>query len=192
VLWLGLVLIAGPESTWAADAFGVWQVHRNRSTGPHSDILAVRFELHSKGEVFTLQTTDSSGRSATSSTILYFDGKPRDFQDSGCSGVQSSRRLDSLTIEIVRQCRSGDWTKFVRRLAREGEQNGPGGQRTTLRRPLRPPAGIREAIRRNVYVNSEPVGGEAYGGSGVFYGLSPVSLRMETISAASTIVDCSA
>lgn len=119
---LMLILIAGPESTWAEDAFGVWQVNRDRSTGPHSDILAVRFERHNKGEVFTLETMDSSGRSATSSTILYFDGKPRDFQDSGCSGVQSSRRLDSLTIEIVRQCRGGDWTKFVRHLGRKGRQ----------------------------------------------------------------------
>jgi hypothetical protein len=117
-----LMLIAGPEPTWAEDALGVWQVNRDRSTGPHSDILAVRFERHSKGEVFTLETMDSHGQSATSSTILYFDRKPRDIQDSECSGVQSSRRLDSSTIEIVRQCRDGDWTKFVRRLAREGKQ----------------------------------------------------------------------
>ena len=117
-----LMLLTGPESIWAQDAFGVWQVNRDRSTGPHSDILAVRFERHTKGEVFTLDTLDSSGRSATSSTILYFDSQPHDFQDSGCSGVQSSRRLDSATIEIVRQCRGGYWAKFVRRLAQEGRR----------------------------------------------------------------------
>jgi hypothetical protein len=117
-----LMLIAGPEFASAEDAFGVWQVNQNHSIGPRSDILAVRFERYSKGEVFTLETMDSSGRSATSSTILYFDGNPRDFQDAGCSGVQSSRRLDGSTIEIVRQCRNGDWTKFVRRLTRRDKQ----------------------------------------------------------------------
>lgn len=117
-----LMLISGSASTWAADAFGVWQVDRGRSTGPHCDIMAVRFERHNKGEVFTLDSRDSSGRSMTSSTILYLDSRPRDFQDSGCSGIQSSRRLDSLSIEIVREWRSGDSTKFVRRLAQDGKQ----------------------------------------------------------------------
>jgi len=119
---LPLMLVAGVGSAWAEDAFGVWQLNRDRSTGPHSGILAVRFERHTKGEVFTLDTRDSYGRSATSSTILYFDSEPRDFQDSGCSGVQSSRHLDSLTVEIVRHCRSGDRITFVRHLSRNGKQ----------------------------------------------------------------------
>ena len=53
----------------------------------------------------------------TSSTILYFDGQPREFQDLGCSGTQSSRRVDSQSVEILRTCASGGWTRFVRRLA---------------------------------------------------------------------------
>jgi hypothetical protein len=117
-----LILLAGSEATGAEGAFGVWQVNRDRSTGPHSDIRAVRFDQHPKGEVFTLDTMDSSGHSATSSTILYLDSRARDFQDSGCTGIQSSRRLDSLTIEIVRECRSGDRTTIVRRLAQNGKQ----------------------------------------------------------------------
>ena len=50
------------------------------------------------------------------STLLYFDGKPRDFEDFGCSGTQSSRRVDSRTVEILRKCASGEWTRWVRRL----------------------------------------------------------------------------
>ena len=42
-----------------------------------------------------------------SSTILYFDGKARDFQDSTCSGTQSSRRLDARTVEILPTCAAG-------------------------------------------------------------------------------------
>ena len=41
----------------------------------------------------------------------------RDFQDFGCSGTQSSRRVDSQTVEILRKCANGGWTRFVRRLA---------------------------------------------------------------------------
>ena len=33
------------------------------------------------------------------------------------SGSQSSRRLDSQTVEILRTCASGGWTKFIRRLS---------------------------------------------------------------------------
>ncbi|HLJ16612.1 MAG TPA: hypothetical protein VKV15_19100 [Bryobacteraceae bacterium] len=109
----------------AGAAYGTWKLNAARSafdgdTQPRS--FTIRIEPHSKGEVFTLDTTDSSGRSTTSSTILYLDGQPRDFQDSGCSGSQSSRRLDGLTIEIIRQCRNGDWTRIVRRLAQNGKQ----------------------------------------------------------------------
>jgi len=75
----------------------------------------VRFEPHAKGEVFTLDRIDGDGRATTSSTILYFDGKPRDFQDLGCSGTQSSRRVDGRTVEILRQCTSGERVRFVRR-----------------------------------------------------------------------------
>ncbi len=56
----------------------------------------------------------------TSSTILYLDGKPRDFQDLGCSGTQSSRRVDNRTVEILRTC--AEWTRFVRRLAARAKE----------------------------------------------------------------------
>jgi len=109
----------GIVPSWAADIFGLWKVHFDLSTGSRlsRENLTVRFEPHPKGEVFTLDRTDRDGRSTTSSTILYLDNKPRDFQDFGCSGTQSSRRLDSKTVEILRTCVSGKSTRFVRRLS---------------------------------------------------------------------------
>ena len=102
-----LLLLA--VACWAGDAFGTWKAKLSS--------LTVRFEQHAKGEVFTLDRTDGDGRATTSSTILYLDGHPRDFQDLGCSGTQSSRRVDSRTVEILRQCGSGEWTRFVRRMS---------------------------------------------------------------------------
>jgi hypothetical protein len=43
------------------------------------------------------------GRASTFGTIQYFDGKARDFEDSTCSGAQSSRRVDGRTVEILRE-----------------------------------------------------------------------------------------
>jgi hypothetical protein len=85
---------------FAGDAFGIWKVNPIRSVDPRPMTLIVRFEPHSKGEVFTLDTTDRLGRASTSSTILYFDSKPRDFQDLGCSGTQLALRSNgSLRVE---------------------------------------------------------------------------------------------
>ena len=56
----------------------------------------------------------------TDSTILYLDGKPRDFQEPGCSGTQSSRRVDSQTVEILRECASGAQIRLVRRAVQPG------------------------------------------------------------------------
>ena len=105
-------------------AFGLWKVNPARSTGPRffRESLTARFESHTKGEVFTLDRIDADGRSTTSSTILYLDGKPREFQGFGCSGTQSSRRLDSQTVEIVRTCASGEWTRFIRRLSTQPKE----------------------------------------------------------------------
>jgi hypothetical protein len=105
------------SNCWGGGAFGIWKMNRARSIDPYPNNLTVRFEPHAKGEVFTLDETDSNGRVTTSSTILYFDSKPRDFQDLGCSGTQSSRRVDSQTVELLRKCASGESTRFVRRLA---------------------------------------------------------------------------
>ena len=66
--------------------------------------------------MFTLDTVAADGRASTSSTILYFDGKTRDFQDSACSGTQSSRRVDGRTEEILRECANGD-RQLIRRSA---------------------------------------------------------------------------
>jgi hypothetical protein len=116
----------GTDPRWAGNAFGIWKVYRIDSTDPRfsRERLTVRFEPHAnrfepraKGEVFTLDRIDGDGRFTTSSTILYFDGKPRDFQDFGCSGTQSSSRLNSQTVEIVRTCPNGEWTRYVRRLS---------------------------------------------------------------------------
>ena len=110
-----MILIA--TACRAGDAFGIWKMNPACSTDPYPISFTVRFEPHAKGEVFTLDRISGDGRTATSSTILYFDGKPHDFQDFGCSGTQSSRRVDKQTVEILRKCASGEWTRWVRRLA---------------------------------------------------------------------------
>ena len=105
---------------WAEGALGIWKVNPARSvfsgdSSPKS--VTVRFESHTRGEVFTLDRIDQEGRAMSSSTILYLDGASRDFRDLGCSGTQSSRRVDSQTVEILRKCANGGWTRLVRRLA---------------------------------------------------------------------------
>ncbi len=77
--------------------------------------VTLRIEPHTRGEVFTLDTLATDGRASTFSTILYLDGKAREFQDSSCSGTQLSRRLDSRTVEILRECASGSQIRMVRR-----------------------------------------------------------------------------
>jgi hypothetical protein len=94
--------------SWAEEAFGVWKLNPARSTlVENQKSVTVRIAPHTRGEVFTLDTMAADGRASTFSTILYFDGKPRDFQDSTCSGTQSSRRVDSRTVEILRECANG-------------------------------------------------------------------------------------
>jgi len=116
-----LMLIATCRAICSAEGpFGAWKMNPARSTlsgDAHLKSLIVRVEEHAKGEVFTLERIDGAGRTTTASTILYFDGKPRDFEEPGCSGSQSSRRVDNQTVEILRKCASGEWTRFVRRLA---------------------------------------------------------------------------
>jgi hypothetical protein len=99
-------------------AYGTWKMNAARSTvagGPQVKSLTVRIEPHSKGEVFTLDRIETDGRTTSSSTILYLDGEPRPFEDFGCSGIQSSRRMDERTVEIVRMCASGGWMRLLRR-----------------------------------------------------------------------------
>jgi hypothetical protein len=111
-----LVLLAG--ISWTAEAFGVWKLNPARSTPAGNEkSLTVRIQPHIRGEVFTVDTVDARGRAWTISTILYFDGKSRDFQDVTCSRTQSSRLAGTRTVEIVRECADGGQVRLVRRLA---------------------------------------------------------------------------
>ena len=67
--------------------------------------------------MFTLDRTETNGRSTSSSVLLYLDGRARVFNEAGCSGTQSSRRLDSRTVEILRDCAAGQSTRVIRRSA---------------------------------------------------------------------------
>lgn len=82
--------------------------------------------------MITLDTVAADGRASTFSTILYLDGRAREFQDSTCTGTQLSRRLDSGTVEIVRECVGGQ-VRLIRRAEKPGvlileitEQNSDG------------------------------------------------------------------
>jgi len=98
--------------------FGTWKMNAARSTfagevQPRS--LTVRIEPHAGGQALTLDRLERDGRNTSSSTILYLDGEPRQFDDFGCSGIQSSRRVDAQTLEILRMCTSGEWVRFILR-----------------------------------------------------------------------------
>jgi hypothetical protein len=135
-LLIPLLILLG----WAQGlVFGSWKLNTARSTfsgetPPKS--LTLRVEPHAKGEVVTIDRAEANGRATSSSMILYLDGVARPFQDVGCSGTRSSRRIDTQTVEILRTCTSGESTKFLRRLARPGAElileiteQRPGGRR---------------------------------------------------------------
>jgi hypothetical protein len=110
-------LVAGAALCPGQDAFGTWKMnpYRSSSSGaPQFKVFVARFERHPRGEAFTLDSTAPGGHATTASTILYLDGKEREYQGDSCSGAQSSRRVDDRTIEIVYQC-PGAWTRLVRR-----------------------------------------------------------------------------
>jgi hypothetical protein len=99
----------------------VWKLNPSRSTlAGIEKRVTLRIEPHARGEVFTLDTLASDGRASTFSTILYLDGRVREFQDSSCSGTQLSRRLDSRTVEILRECSSGAKVRLIRRAVEPG------------------------------------------------------------------------
>jgi hypothetical protein len=105
-------------TTWAGEAFGVWKLNPARSTlAGDQKSMTLRIERHTRGEVITLDTVAADGRAFTVSTLLYFDGKARDVQDSTCSGSQSSRRVDGSTVDILRECASGGYRLLIRRSA---------------------------------------------------------------------------
>ncbi len=100
--------------------FGTWKLNAARSTFAgevRPKALLLRIEPHTKGEVVTFDRTEANGQTTSSSFVLYFDGATRGFQQGECSGTQSSRRIDSQTIEILRNCGAGAWTKVMRRTA---------------------------------------------------------------------------
>ncbi len=113
-----VLLILLSAACWAEGPFGAWKMNPARSTCPREPqpkSITLRIEPHAKGEVFTLDRTYPDSRATSANTILYFDGEPHHFQHFGCSGTQSSRRVDSRTVEILHTCASGEWTRFVRR-----------------------------------------------------------------------------
>ena len=121
-VFLALVLAAG---TCCGQAFGTWKMNPARSVfagAAKPKSLTVRIEPHPKGEVFTLERLEPDGRTTSSSSILYLDGEPRSFVDFGCSGIQSSRRADERTVEIVRMCASGGWMRLVKRSAAKSNE----------------------------------------------------------------------
>ena len=142
-----LVFLTTLGAAWAAEPeLGTWKMNAARSTfhgetQPKS--LTVRIELHAKGEVFTLERIEADGRASSSSTVLYLDGTRRDFQDSECSGTQSSRRLGSYAVEIDRSCKNGAWVRVVRQLSTQHEltldvtEQRPDGRRFEQRLVLR-------------------------------------------------------
>jgi hypothetical protein len=97
---------------------GIWKINTARSNlagaTPFRNLFA-RIQPHPKGEVFTLDRIENDGRTTRYSTILYLDGEPRPFEDFGCSGIQSSRRVDERTVEIMRMCANGGWMRLLRR-----------------------------------------------------------------------------
>src|SRR5277367_768190 len=120
-----VLLLAFDAAFCGASMLGTWKMDPARSsfievTSPKS--LTMRIEPHVRGEVFTLDRIEADGRSISSSTILYFDSTPRDFQDFECSGTQSSRWLNEQTMEIRRVCAASDWTWLVRQSAENSKE----------------------------------------------------------------------
>jgi hypothetical protein len=151
ILRITALILLLTVSGWADAAFVTWTMNSARSTvatDPHPKSITIRIESHAKGEVFTLERIEADGRSTTVSTLLYLDDNPRDFQNSGCSGTQSSRRVDGQTVEILRTCARGGWIRFVRRfsaqpneLVMEVTEQQAGGHRVERRLVLEKQSG---------------------------------------------------
>ena len=110
---------------WSEEAFGTWQMNAAKSafggdSRPRS--LTVRIEPHAGGEALTLDRVEADGRVTSASSILYFDSQPRRFEDFDCSGIQSARRTDGRTVEVLRMCTTGAWVRWIRRSALDVKQ----------------------------------------------------------------------
>src|SRR6476469_5976075 len=125
VLLVSMLLSAGCFEQSSDGTTGIWRLNTARSTfagGAPFKNLTLRIERHPRGEVFTLDRVEADGRTTSYSTILYLDGEPRRFEDFGCSGIQSSRRADERTVEIVRMCASGGWMRLLRRASAKSNE----------------------------------------------------------------------
>jgi hypothetical protein len=112
---LGLAFLAG---SCLGQSYGTWKMDASHSTftgDTQPTSVTLRIEKHPKGEVFTLDRVEVDGRTTSSSTVLYLDGTPRNLEDSGCSEIQSSRRIDSQTVEVLRICKSGERSRMTLR-----------------------------------------------------------------------------
>jgi hypothetical protein len=110
------ILIMLAAASCAEEPFGTWKMNAARSTstgGTQPKSFTIRIDAHPKGEAFTLERIEPDGRIMTSSSVLYFDAVRREFQDFECSGTQASRRTDRQTVEVLRNCGSGAWTRFI-------------------------------------------------------------------------------
>jgi hypothetical protein len=76
--------------------------------------FAKRIEPHIKGEL-TLDQAEPEDQATTLSTVPYLERKPREFQDTGCFGRQSSPSLHDETLEVVRHSSSAARTRLIRR-----------------------------------------------------------------------------
>ena len=114
-----LILLAA--TCWAGEAFGMWKLNPARSTlaGNEKSCDAPDRTAHARRGA-SLWTRSRRWAGVDFQHDLYFDGKARDFHDSACSGTQSSRRLDSQTVEILRECGSGAQIRLVRRAVQPG------------------------------------------------------------------------
>ena len=110
---------------FAQQESGSWKLNPNRSTFSGEippKTLVLRIEPHPKGEMITVDQTDTAGRAISYSAVLYLDGVARPFQDDRCSGTRSSRRVDSQTVEMLCNCTNGESTRFVLRQAEQGKE----------------------------------------------------------------------
>jgi hypothetical protein len=106
----------------AQEALGTWKLNPARSAfnaDPHPGEIMLRIERHAKGEAVTVDRILDNGRAETTSIILYLNGQPREFQVKGCSGTQSSQRLDGRTVEVRFECRDGRSVRLIRRVSPE-------------------------------------------------------------------------
>ena len=137
------MLLLFAASGGSEETFGTWHMNAAKSAlgeGIRPRSVTVRIEPRANGEVFTMDRIEADGRTTSASSILYFDGEPRRFEDFACSGIQSARHLNSRTAEVLRMCASGAWLRWIlrsvpetRELVLEVTEQGSSGSRIQRR-----------------------------------------------------------